>query len=151
MLLYLVRHGKAEATGEDAGRRLTPEGWAAVQRVAQRLHDAGVRVDRIEHSGLARAGQTAGILAQALDGSTVAVADLGSSAPVAPVERRLRREGDRNIMLVGHIPFMERLASYLLTGDAERETLHVRTGSVACFSRDVNGWLLEWFLPPEMA
>src|SRR5687767_10823392 len=64
--LYLMRHGEAEAGASDAARRLTAEGAAAVERVAARAAAAGVRLDRVYHSGLVRAEQTALILARHL-------------------------------------------------------------------------------------
>jgi phosphohistidine phosphatase len=57
---------------------------------------------------------------------------------------------DRNLVLVGHLPFMERLAAYLLAGNADLELLHFRTGGVACLSRQPNGWRLEWFVAPQL-
>jgi phosphohistidine phosphatase len=150
MLLYLVRHGKAEqGAGDDASRRLTDGGRKAVQRVAKALAEAGVRVDRVEHSGLVRARQTAEILASAVGGEIAAAADLGSSADVVSVANRLDREG--SLMLVGHAPFMPKMASYLLGGRPDAELLHFRTGSVACLSNGEGSWQLEWFLPPKLA
>ena len=151
MLLYLVRHGKAEPGDDDATRRLTDGGRKAVGRIARKLSDAGIHVDRIEHSGLARAAETGEILAKALGGEVVAVAGLGPSDNVASAARRLEGRDDHSIMLVGHLPFMGRLAGYLLTGDADAEPLHFRAGAVACFATSDGGWVLEWLLPPSLA
>lgn len=151
MLIYLVRHGKAEAGGHDAARRLTAGGRKAVRRVARKLANAGVRVDRIEHSGLIRAQETAEILAQAVGGEVRAVDGLGSSDDVVPVARRLGSEGGDSLMLVGHLPFMGCLASYLLTGAEDSLSLHFRTGAVTCLSADEGAWALEWLLPPDLA
>ncbi len=52
-------------------------------------------------------------------------------------------------MLVGHVPFMSRLASYLLSGDSEPPLLHFRTASIACLSNDEDSWILEWFITPN--
>jgi len=150
MLLYLVRHGKAEAGGDDA-RNLTDGGRKAVGRIARKLSDAGLHVDRIEHSGLARAAETAEILSRAVGGEVVAVAGLGPSDNVAETARRLEGRDDGSIMLVGHLPFMGRLASYLLTGNADAEPLHFRAGTVACLTSSDGGWVLEWLLPPSLA
>lgn len=151
MLLYLVRHGKAESGADDTARRLSNEGREAVQRVARRLAKAGVRVQRIQHSGLVRAEETAEILAEALGGSVAAAPGLGPSDEVAPVAGQLGEGTDESLMLVGHLPYMERLAAYLLSDDADAEILHFRTGAVACFSDDAGHWTLEWFLMPDLA
>jgi phosphohistidine phosphatase len=151
MLIYLVRHGKAESGGDDAARRLTDAGRKTVKQVARRLREAGVRVDRIEHSGLIRAQETAEILAQAVGGEIAAVENLGPSDAVELTGRRFEAEGESSVMLVGHLPFMERLTSYLLTGDADLLTCHFRTGGVACLSGGQEGWTLEWLLAPDLA
>lgn len=146
MLLYLVRHGKAESGGEDEARRLTDEGRAAVEQVATWLVERDTQVDRIEHSGLVRARETAEILARAVSGEIVERSDLDAAGDVEPVADRIGREG--SLMLVGHQPFMGRMASYLLRADPDAELLHFRTGAVACLSDDEGHWLLEWFLAP---
>jgi phosphohistidine phosphatase len=161
-MLYLVRHGKAEEGPVDAERRLTDKGEKAIQQVAERLAAAGVRLDRVEHSGLARARETAELLQDHLGGELAAVRDLGPMDDVEPVADRLDEAGQDEVMLVGHLPFMERLAAYLLTGDADAELLHFRTSAVACFAQSDGGslkpagrslrpagrWVLEWFLSP---
>jgi phosphohistidine phosphatase len=151
MLLYLVRHGKAEPGGDDAARKLTDQGRKAVRRVARHLAGAEVHVDRIEHSGLARAEETAQILADAVGGSVTAAGGLGATDPVESVAQRIESSISQSLMLVGHSPFMNRLAAYLLTGDAEADILHFRTATVACLSDEDGGWTLEWFLPPDLA
>lgn len=151
MLLYLVRHGKAEAGDDDAARRLTGEGRESVRRVARRLAKAGVRVDTIEHSGLARARETAGLLARRLGGAVENASDLGPMDDVALTAERLVESGGPDLMLVGHLPFMERMAAYLLAGDPDAQMLHFRAAAVCCLSSSGARWTLEWFLSPELA
>ena len=151
MILYLVRHGKAEDGDKDDLRRLTPGGQKAVARVAQTLSSGAVRPARIQHSGLVRARQTAEIIAAAVDAPLEAVEGLSPLAPVEPTARRLVATRDESILLVGHLPFMGRLASHLLTGDSDAELLHFRTASVACLALGEGGWQLEWFLAPKLA
>jgi phosphohistidine phosphatase len=66
MRLYLVQHGEAKREEEDPSRPLTENGRIEVERVAEFLARAGVKVDRILHSGRLRAAQTAEILARHL-------------------------------------------------------------------------------------
>ena len=150
MLLYLVRHGKAEDGADDASRRLTDGGRRAVRHVAGRLQGAGVQIDRIEHSGLERARETAEILAGAVASQVVQVSDLHPEDKVDRVAARLLDTDASRLMLVGHLPFMQRLASYLLMGHEDASILHFKTSAVACLSMDSGHWTLEWFLPPGM-
>lgn len=149
-LLYLVRHGKAEDGADDASRRLTDGGRRAVRHVAGRLQGAEVQIDRIEHSGLERARETAEILAAAVSGQVVEVSDLHPEDRVDRVSARLLDTDVSSLMLIGHLPFMARLASYLLTGQEDAGILHFKTSAVACLSIDSGQWTLEWFLPPGM-
>jgi phosphohistidine phosphatase len=149
MNLYLVRHGKAEQGGDDAKRRLTDKGRESVSRVARRLAKAGVAVDRIEHSGLVRAAETAEILGEALGGTVVENSSLLPSDDVAATADRLMGGDVESLMLVGHNPFMERLAALLL-GRAEADIIHFGTSQVALFSGDGRHWSLEWSLSRDL-
>ncbi len=54
-------------------------------------------------------------------------------------------------MLVGHLPFMAKLAALLVAGDAEAALLDYRPGSVLCLERDDSGsWRIAWMLRPEL-
>lgn len=150
-VLYLVRHGKAEPGDDDDRRRLTAQGRKTVRRVGMALAGAGVRLDRVEHSGLVRARETAEVLAAELGGTVDAASDLRPSADIEAVARRVEESTDGQLMLVGHLPSMSQLACYLLTGDADAELFHFRTSAVACLSRDGGSWMLEWFLAPDLA
>lgn len=151
MLLYLVRHGKAEAGADDRARGLTGKGRSSVERVARRLQKADVRPERIEHSGLVRARQTAEILQSALGGELTEVNDLYPDADVASAADRLGQEDDGAVMLVGHLPYMAKLTSYLVVGDADVPLLDFATGSVACLEGQGMGWEVRWFVTPEVA
>ena len=116
MRLYLVQHGQAKTEEEDPERSLTVDGVDGVGRVARQAVDwLGVRVDRVVHSGKTRARQTAEIWGGLLD-SEVEQADAlapndDSSTWVARLDAQA---GD--LMLVGHLPHLARLAGLLLTG-----------------------------------
>jgi phosphohistidine phosphatase len=151
MRVYLVRHGKAEQTGgDDRIRALTEAGTKAVKRIARALERAEIRVDRVEHSGLVRARQTAEILHETVGGELAAVPGLLYDSDVEPVAYRLRGRSNDSLMLVGHMPFMGRLASHLLVGDSERDLLHFKTSAIACLSSEGGPWLLEWHLNADV-
>jgi len=158
MRLYLVQHGPAKSKDEDPDRPLTEEGEGVVRRVAGRLAETGAgRVDRILQSGKTRARQTAEILAEALhplDGVR-AVEELGPvDDPGLWVERLPELEdefGDGGVMLVGHLPFMQRMAALLICGDPEQPVVRFQQGGVLCLERDGKSWVVVWYLAPEVA
>ena len=147
MKLYLVQHAEAKPEQEDPRRPLTEKGEADAKRLADFLKKL-VRADRILHSGKLRAVQTAQVLAEELKPPEVSVGSglnpLDDSS--AWVERLASM--DEDLMLVGHMPHLEKLASRLLCGD-ERLKLGFEPGSAVCLERDASGaWALGWMVKP---
>ena len=54
-------------------------------------------------------------------------------------------------MLVGHLPFMSRLASLLLAGEPEAGVVRFQTSGIVCLSREQGEWSLSWAVTPELA
>jgi phosphohistidine phosphatase len=154
MKVYLVQHGEAESRSVDPARPLTERGRQDVQRVAAFAARMGLRheVGQVRHSGKTRAEQTAAILGEALSPSdgVVAVSGLAPNDDVRPVAEALADES-QPVMLVGHLPFMARLAGQLLTGDADRLVVRFRYAGIVCLVCEEGRWLVAWVLTPEMA
>lgn len=149
-MLYLVQHGKSLSAEIDPERGLSPEGIEEVERIASVAIGYGVPVSKIEHSGKARARQTADLFAAALNPRKgVGQRDgLNPLDDVAPVARRLKAED--NLMIVGHLPFMERLTSYLIAGSPDRPVFRFQNGGIVCLDHDrlTDIWVIKWALMP---
>ena len=118
MELLLVRHAAAEArrrSRADARRGLTEEGRKRFRRCVRALERMGLRLDRIYHSPLLRAVETADLLAPLLRGESVVTSHL-AAPPGDPLLRQLAGE---RAALVGHEPYVSQLASLLLFGTTE--------------------------------
>jgi phosphohistidine phosphatase len=152
MALYLVQHGGALAEDVDPERSLSPEGIADVERIAGVAKGYAVRVSRIEHSGKKRAAQTAEIFAAALapPGGVGPRAGINPMDDVVPVAGQAEAAAD--LMLVGHLPFLEKLASYLVTGSSDRRVFRFQNGGIVCLDREdeEQGWFIKWALMPEI-
>jgi phosphohistidine phosphatase len=154
MQIYLVQHGESKPEEIDPERRLTESGARAVQKVADFLQTSGGgQVDAIWHSGKPRAQQTAELLAPSTRAGERAVIHHDGLAPkdaVEPIKQELE-QGNRNVMIVGHLPFLGRLAALLLTGEADNEVVSFQFGCVVCLKRDDAGkWRLEWMTVPKL-
>ena len=152
MELLLVQHGQALSESEDPERPLSETGQEETTQVAAAIMAAGVQPNLIRHSGKARAEQTALILAAALqppDGIDTANG-LGPRDDVEALARKLVDES-RDVMLVGHLPHLSRLAALLITGDADREIVQFRNSGVVCLGREDGAWTLRWAVTPECA
>ncbi len=152
MRLFLLQHGEAVPEEVDRDRPLSRTGRADVDALATFLKTAEVRPERILHSGKTRARQTAERLAAVLapPGGLGVLAGLAPKDPAEPVARQVA-SWVADTLLVGHLPSIGRLASYLLTGDVEEVALGYKPGTLLCLERSAAGaWMLLWMLRPEL-
>ncbi len=152
MALYLVQHGKSLPKDLDPERNLSEEGVSEVERIAILAREYGIKISHIQHSGKKRAIQTAEIIASVLnpEGGTRQREGLDPLDDVVSIADGI--EGGENLMLVGHLPFMERLASYLITGTIERPVFKFQNGGILCLYRDpeLDSWVIRWALLPNI-
>jgi len=152
MAIYLSQHGKSASKDVDPKRGLTEEGAAEVRRVAEALAGAGVSVDVIWHSGKARAAESADLFAGSLDpvGGVMPREGIDPLDDVETFARALPTERDE--MFVGHLPFMERLVSHLITGDADRHVVTFQNGGVVRLDWDAAAqqWSITWTKFPSL-
>jgi phosphohistidine phosphatase len=152
MRIYLTQHGLAVPEDIDPDRPLSEQGRQDVRCLAEVLRQAGIRVERLFHSGKTRAEQTAAILAEPLllAGQPQARSGLAPNDAVEPLSREIEAWA-RDTLIVGHLPFLGRLASLLVAGDPDRPTLAFQPGSLACLERDAAGhWVLLWMVRPGL-
>jgi len=111
-----------------------------------------LRVGAIWHSDRVRAVQSARILSGAIGFSEkmIQLSYLGPDDSIAPAVRSIRKaRGD--VMIVGHLPFLGKLASKFLTRKPSDEILKLSTSSiVALRSDDGRKWAVEWLLAPSL-
>ena len=109
MALYLVQHGKSLPKAEDPEKGLSADGKMETERIADVAKGYLVKVSRIVHSGKKRARETAEILASLLPPAGGLEPRNGMN-PLDDVRTFADSlELDKNVMLVGHLPFLERL------------------------------------------
>jgi phosphohistidine phosphatase len=140
---YLVRHGEAKAENVDPERHLTARGVDDVTRIAnQAAEELSVRPARIVHSGKARARQTAEIWADVVGG---AAGEADGLAPNDDPEIWAERLGGESadVMLVGHLPHLERLVGLLVTGDADTAVAGFPAGGFVALERTDDGWAVS--------
>lgn len=150
MPVYLSQHGKSASKEVDPRRGLTDEGREEVTRVASALARARVPVDIIHHSGKARAAESAEIYAAHLDprDGVQPCEGMDPLDDVVAFAGKLARDGDT--MYVGHLPFMERLVSCLVTGDPDGCVVRFVNGGVVCMEWDAEKerWVVGWTVSP---
>jgi phosphohistidine phosphatase len=149
--LYLVRHGEATSKEQNPQRPLTESGAKDVEQIAAWFTSTRLHVDEIRHSGKSRAQQTAEIFAQhlGLPELPAETPGLNPNDDVQPMADSLRRES-KSLMLVGHLPFMERLVRYLVVGDAEQTIVNFDAAGVVVLQRDDDRWSIVCALSPQL-
>ena len=123
MDLYVLRHGTAIARGQwegdDGDRPLSDEGREEMVRVAAGLAKLELGLDLIVTSPLARALQTAEIVAEQLGIQDKMVLDerLGAGFSANRLPKVLRTYADaKSLMLVGHEPGLSAAVESLVGG-----------------------------------
>jgi phosphohistidine phosphatase len=154
MILYFLRHGVAgsreEWKGDDALRPLTKKGMKNMVSQAKTIDEMDLKLDLIITSPLARAFQTADIVAGELDMGDKLVQDdrlgpgFGSDDLVEVLQSHPKAS---NIMLVGHEPDFSQTISVLIGGGR----ILVKKGGLArvdLISTEPLQGELVWLLPP---
>jgi len=152
MALYLIQHGKSLPKDQDPDQGLSQEGTTETERIANLAQDYGVNVSQIRHSVKTRARQTAEILARALKPQN----DIQEVSGIKPMDDvaayAAKIDPDENIMLVGHLPFMERITSYLITGQIDQPVIKFQNSGIVCLDKDpeTQSWVIKWTLMPNI-
>jgi phosphohistidine phosphatase len=147
MLLYLVQHGKALSKEDNPERPLSDEGRADVSRIARFINQ--IPLSEIFESGKLRATETADIIGEVHDIKPQRTENL--SPLDNPGEWAGELDGtDVDIMLVGHMPHLGKLASLLLIGAPETGVIEFSPGSVLCLEQKDQGWTVNWMVVPSM-
>ena len=152
MFLYLVQHGDAKKEEEDPARPLSDKGIEDVKKVASFMFRLKITVEEVLHSSKLRARQTAEIIADSLSikkgvSETEGLAPLNE--PILWAEKLKTKT--HSLMLVGHLPHLGKLSSFLLSGDKEKSIIAFKMGGVVCMKRDDSGtWTLQWMITPEI-
>ena len=154
MILYFLRHGRAEAqaaSGSDEARRLTDAGVGALQSAAPLWRRLNCRPDVVICSPLPRAVRTAELLCEALGGEPQPDDRLRPGAAWGDLAQAMADHPDaRRVMFVGHEPDLSGTIA-LLTGAA---SVRMRAGGMACVefygTPEPGGGELAWLLDPDL-
>jgi phosphohistidine phosphatase len=115
----------------------------------KRLH---VQVRQIFHSDKTRAQSTAKVLARYLQPSA-GVSEASGLVPLDDPEIWASRiaKMDEDILLVGHLPHLGRLATLLMGGDKEKSVINFQMGGVVRLRRmEAGQWAVDWMVVPEI-
>jgi phosphohistidine phosphatase len=155
VILYFLRHGKAApaVNGDDAARRLTPEGEADLRAAAVLWRRLNLRPDVVLSSPLPRAMRTAELFCDGvgLRHEPVGEPTLAPGADWGDMARALAAHPEaRRVMFVGHEPDLSGAVAALSGASSVR----LRAGGVACVEfygvPEPGGGEIAWLLDPDL-
>jgi phosphohistidine phosphatase len=152
MTIFLVQHGKCLSKAQDPEKGLSEQGGDDVRRIAQVASNYGIVVDEVLHSGKKRAQQTADIMAEAL-GPTKGVRAVDGINPLDDALSYAETlDFSSQCMIVGHLPFLEKLAAYLVTGQQQYPIFQLQNGGILCLGRYTGSQqvVVKWALMPNI-
>lgn len=143
-----MRHGQALSETVDPKRPLSRVGRDEVERVAGLAVGRKIGVSAIFHSGILRARQTAEIL-----GEFLAPASVQQIAGLLPqddptIAKAELEFAESSVMLVGHLPHLNRLAMLLVNGGTDGQ-IEFSPATMICCSRNGGRWKIAWALAPH--
>ncbi|UCF06528.1 MAG: phosphohistidine phosphatase SixA [bacterium] len=151
MKLYLVRHGEAKSKSEDPTRPLNGMGLRNANTMAAWMRKAGESAAEIRHSGKKRAEQTAEIFGNHLSPphGVLSTPGLKPNDDILPAVDMLDGLQDP-LMIVGHLPFLSKLTSYLVTGEQDTEVVRFQNAGVVCLVGEQGHWSVAWVVAPSL-
>jgi len=150
MKLFLVRHGENTQDFMNPEKPLTEKGRLDVEKVAKQAKELNIKVDAIYHSGKKRSEETAEILAKYLTPDKAPVVQLGLN-PNDNIDKWVQKiyEEQKNILIVGHLPFLQKLTGLLVAGDPEKFVNAFNRGTLAVLSKCALGnWMFYSIIQP---
>ena len=149
MALYLVRHGESVPEWINPDFPLSDRGLVEVKRMAELAAEKNIQLTKILHSGKKRAEQTAiifRVILKPLWGLDQSIG-LNPNDDIFYILSLI--EKTENIMIVSHLPFLEKLVSYMVTGDEEESVVQFPTAGIVCLDKKIGGkWEIKWTLMP---
>ena len=143
-MVFLVHHADAVDAAVDAQRPLSQAGRDHAERLAQRAAQHGVKPAVIWHSGKLRARQTAEPFWRLCNplADLTAVRGLLPDDPAEWVRDNLAAE-ERDVMIVGHMPYLPRLFALLTSRTGAPASTFPQHGLIA-LERMNDGWVERW-------
>ncbi len=151
MALYLVQHGQSLSKQVDPEQNLSEKGRAEVERIARVAADYAVPVGVVLHSEKDRARQTAELMAKYLHPEQ-GLEEVPGLKPLDEIMPWAEKVADlQSPMLVGHLPFLQKLLAYLVAGDEQKQIFKFQNGGIVCLDQDEQeDWLIKWALMPHI-
>ena len=160
MKLYLLRHAEAHPGSPDSARNLTEEGLKQAREIAKRAVDDGLLPESLHiwHSPYVRAVQTMEVFREVAKIPMERTSEVSGITPYDDARLTAEKLDDEEgpLILIGHNPHLEDLATHLLTrGQRPDPLVRLKKAGLIHLVRERRGklaggidanWQLRWML-----
>ena len=147
-----MRHGEALSESADPRRPLSDFGRQQVRSVGRLALERNAKPAGLFHSGILRAEETAQLLRSELAIESCPLAMTGLLPEDDPFVVKAEVETFKEpMMLVGHLPHLQRLTGLLVAHDPERRIVDFAPANMVCLARGDESWTVEWLIGPGYA
>ena len=145
--LYFAQHGLAVDKADNPDCPLSISGIKQTDLVAANLNKQQMTISKIFHSGKLRASQTADIFAEQLNVSEILAVDyLSPNSDISIIAASLDTD---SALYVGHLPHLNKLTAYLLTGAENKNIIRFQNSGVLCLANTQQDYQVAWYLVPN--
>ena len=150
MQLFLMRHGDYVSETVDPKHPLSDKGRNDVSKIGAFFKKNDIEFDAIIHSTKIRAKQTA-LIIKGIINPEAEISEKEYLCPHDSVDNIysdiLNFKG--NLMIVGHLPFLPKLVSRLLSSGEKKVMLSMQTGSAVGLFKEQDKWSMDFYISPE--
>jgi phosphohistidine phosphatase len=152
VILYFLRHGRAESGADDERRDLTPDGEAALRAAGPVWNRLNLRPDAVISSPLLRARRTAAIAARHTGREPVTDDRLRPGADWGDFARAMAAHATdaRRVLFVGHEPDLSSTICHL----TDASSVRMRPGGLACLEfpgiPEPGAGEIAWLIDPDL-
>ena len=153
MPVYIVQHGLAMKKEEDSLKRLSKKGIEISEFMADLAKTKNIKVSEIIHSDKARAVETAKIFGRFLNPEK-GLKQVDFLSPKDSPETILETiKKSSNLMIVGHLPFLDRLLSLMIINNTEPGLIKFQNAGIICVDKEEKNerWIIKWTLMPQVS
>jgi len=153
MAIYLVQHGISLSKEVSPDPGLSEKGRQEVQLIADVAASYHICPARIMHSGKQRARETAEIFHNTLKVEN----DISQADGIKPMDDVIAFaqgiDETSSLMIVSHLPFLERLTAYMTSGNTETTVYKFQNGGIVCLEQlpAPYEWVIKWALMPNIS
>lgn len=146
--VYFVQHGRALTKDIDKTRPLSDTGADEVRKVASKLKNSNVSIQKIVHSGKLRAHQSALIFAEVL--GLDKVSETQGMNPNDVAEDFIKQINEDEVMYIGHLPNIQNVVANLVTSNQNNNVIKFQNSAVVCVEINEDESHINWFITPEL-